>query len=61
MYIYVYSQKDRQCALPAITDPPLHGNSCTWAHDVYHVPKCMSYRGAIGTFVIKGRAHCLSF
>ena len=32
------------------------GNSCTWAHDVHHVPKCMSCHKAI--VVITGRAHC---
>ena len=26
---------------------------------VTHVPKCMSYYGAIGGLVITGRAHCL--
>ena len=31
------------------------GNSCTWAHDVHHVPKCMSCHKAI--VVITGRAH----
>ena len=34
----------------------LCGNSCTWAHDVHHVPKCMSSHKAI--VVITGRAHC---
>ena len=30
-------------------------NACTWAHDVHHVLKCMSYHKAI--VVISGRAH----
>ena len=34
----------------------LCGNSCTWAHDVHHVPKCMSCHKAL--VVITGRAHC---
>ena len=34
----------------------LCGNSCTWAHDVDDVPKCMSCHKAI--VVITGRAHC---
>ena len=35
---HICSQKDRQCALRDITNPPIHqwphGNSCNWAHDV---------------------------
>ena len=34
----------------------LCGNSCTWAHDVHHVPKCMSCHKSI--VVITGEAHC---
>ena len=33
-----------------------HGDSCTWANDLQHLPKYMSYHGAIG-----GLAHFLSF
>ena len=35
-----------------------------YAQCIYHVPKCMSYYGAIGAIgalVISGRAHCLCF
>ena len=32
------------------------GNSCTWANDIHHAPKCMSCHKAI--VVINGRAHC---
>ena len=49
--IYICSQKERQYALPVITNPPV----AQWPH----VPKCMSYHGAIGILVIIGRAHCL--
>ena len=57
--IYICRQKDRQCALPVITNlPKTHANLCTWAHDVrFHVPKCMSYHRAIGGLVTTGRAH----
>ena len=34
MYIYIYSQKERQCALPVITKPPMAPWYCIWAHDV---------------------------
>ena len=46
--IHICSQKDRQYALPVITNLPM-------------VPKCMSYHGAIGGLVKTGRTHCLSF
>ena len=43
--------------VPSRSSPQwLCSNSCTWVHDVYHVPKCMSCYKAI--VVITGRAHC---
>ena len=35
--MYICSQKDRQCALPVITNAPM----APW-QTVHHVPKCMS-------------------
>ena len=47
----ICSQKDRQCLVHWY-------QQCVTVH---HVPKCMSYHGAIGGLVITERAHCLSF
>ena len=47
LYIYIYIRLSPQW---------LCGNSCTWANDVHHVPKCMSCHKAI--VMITGRAHC---
>ena len=45
------------CPLGSRLSPPwLCDNSCTWAHDLHHVPKCMSRHKAI--VVITGRAQC---
>ena len=44
--------------MPSLLPPQwLCGNSCAWAHDVHHVPKCMSYHKTI--VVITRRAHCI--
>ena len=50
MYIYVI--------MKTMCPPGYHHNGfvATHAHDVHHVPKCMSCHKAI--VVITGRAHC---
>ena len=43
IYVYICSQKDSQCALPAIVNP-IHkgpyGSSYTCTHNVILMPKC---------------------
>ena len=51
----IYMQSWEQCAPFQWSPQWLCDNSCTWAHDVHHVPKCMSYHKAI--VVITRRAH----
>ena len=49
-------QKLHICRVSLILQSWLYVNSCTWAHDVHYVPKCMSCHKVI--VVINGRAHC---
>ena len=37
------SQKDRQCALPVITNQP-HGNSCPWVYKLYKLKLYKLYK-----------------
>ena len=56
IYIYIYICNHENNVPTRLSTQWLCGNSCTWAHDVHHVPKCMSCHKAI--MVITGRAHC---
>ena len=56
IYIYIHICNHEK-NVPSQSSPQwLCSNSCTWEHDVYYVPKCMSCYKAI--VVTTGRAHC---
>ena len=41
IYIYIYYHENN---MPSRLSPQwLCSNRCTWAHDVHHVAKCMSF------------------
>ena len=57
IYVYYIHICYHENNVPSPLSPQwLCGNSCTWAHDVHHAPKCMSCHKAI--VVITGRPHC---
>ena len=59
MYIYAINLWATTVSLFESSSSQLRSNE----HEkkVHHVPKSMSYHGAIGGLAIKGKAHCLSF
>ena len=56
IYIYIYICNYEKNESSQLSTQWVCGNSYTLAHDLHHVPKCMSWHKSI--VVMTGKAHC---